>query len=80
MKCRLDYSPLDIHKHTFRVVLDKMVAILDLVAYEERSYWLWLRELDSLSVDTIVSQPLGQPSHVDGNFSRITAITEDIEI
>ena len=79
MRCRLDYSPLDIHKHTFRVVFDE-TSVFDLVAFEEKSYLLWLRELGSLAVDTFVSQPLGQSEFSDGTFSNIRAVTEDFEV
>ena len=79
VRCRLDYSPLDIHKHTFRVVFDE-TSVFDLVAFEEKSYLLWLRELGSLAVDTFVSQPLGQPEFSDGTFSNIRAVTEDFEV
>lgn len=47
VRSRLDYSPLDIHKYSFWVVTTS--GVLDLIAYSEDKYVLWLTQINEIA-------------------------------
>ena len=54
VKCRLDYAPLDTHRHVFHVVLED--SVLDILCYGEKSYNVWLAEVESLAVGNVLAE------------------------
>ena len=80
VKCRLDYAPLDTHRHVFHVVLED--SVLDILCYGEKSYELWLSEIEGLAVGNILpktSTSLESKTCTDV-FSNISVTSAEFEV
>ena len=80
VRSRLDYAPLDTHRHVFHVVLED--SVLDLLCYGEKSYKLWLSEVEGLAVGSIVtnSEALPESQHCTDVFCNISVTSAEFEV